>query len=64
MTELLHEDASSILKAGYHIGVIKGNQPGPNIDRRGLGHHAAFNEGKFGRPAAHVDVEHGFSRAL
>ena len=36
VSELSHEDSSSILKAGDHIGVIKGDQPGTNMDRNGM----------------------------
>ena len=62
--EFVHEGASGSLDACHHIGRVKGDQPGSDVDRRGLRHVPMFNERELRRAASHVHIEDRLALAL
>src|SRR5262245_20905431 len=62
--EFMHEDASGSLYACHHIRLVKGDQPGSNVDRRGLRHLPMCNECELRRAASHVHIEDRLALAL
>ena len=57
IADLGHQRSSGILDACHHVGFVKGDQPGADVDRSGLRHVPMVDERELRRSASHVNIE-------